>query len=68
MPKQPVIPGLRDAMKKKVYTSWLAVTSRVIVDPFPEQLGPLALPVLEGVDRAGWRLSESLGIPSWSDF
>jgi len=28
----------------------LGVTSRVIVDALPEQVGPLALPVLEGVD------------------
>ncbi|MBL3565841.1 hypothetical protein JMM59_12610 [Rhodovulum sulfidophilum] len=28
----------------------IAVTSRVIVDPLPEEFGPLTLPVLEGVD------------------
>ncbi len=28
----------------------LAVTSREIIDPLPEQLRPLALPVLERVD------------------
>lgn len=28
----------------------LAVTSRVIIEPLPEQLRPLALPVLERVD------------------
>ena len=28
----------------------LAVTSRVIIDPLPEQLRPLALPVLDRVD------------------
>ncbi|OLS42477.1 hypothetical protein BV392_20415, partial [Rhodovulum sulfidophilum] len=28
----------------------LGVTSRVIVDPLPEEFGPLTLPVLEGVD------------------